>query len=60
MSPTYEARRRFFREYARLTRDQRGDFRRARQKLVAALRESPASFPPELRVQRVQGTSDVW
>lgn len=60
MSPTYEARRRFLREYSRLTSEQRTAFGRARGKLVLALHESPPSFPPELRVKRVQGTRDVW
>lgn len=60
MSPTYEAPRRFLREYARLSRDQRKAFARARSKLVVALRETPPSFPPELRVKRVQGVRGVW
>lgn len=60
MSPTYEARRRFLREYARLTSDERRAFGRARGKLVSALRKSPPRFPPELRVKRVQGTGDIW
>lgn len=55
MSPTYEASRRFLREYARLTREQRSAFARARRKLVDALHESPSRFPPELRVKRDRG-----
>jgi hypothetical protein len=27
---------------------------------IAALRDSPPSFPPALRVKRVQGTDGVW
>lgn len=60
MSPTYEASRRFLREYMRMPSDQRGKFRTARRKLVAALREDPPEFPPELRVKRVQGARGVW
>lgn len=45
MSPTYEARRRFLREYGRLSRELRTEFRRARHKLVAALRENRLSSP---------------
>lgn len=60
MSPTYEARRRFLREYERLSLEQRRAFAQAREKLVAALRERPPRFPPELRLKRVQGERDVW
>ena len=60
MSPTYEASRRFFREYTKLSPEQRERFRMARRKLVAALREDPPTFPPELRIKRVQGVRDVW
>ena len=60
MSPTYEARRRFLREYGKLAKDQRDAFRVARRKLAEALREQQAQFPGELRVKRVQGTRDVW
>ena len=60
MSPTYEASRRFLREYMKLPREQRERFRTARQKLVAALREDPPKLPPELRIKRVQGVREVW
>ncbi len=60
MSPSYEARRRFLREYAKLSREQRSAFRTARRKLVAALREGPPAFPGELRVKRVQGKPGIW
>jgi hypothetical protein len=60
VSPTYEASRRFLREYSRLTITERRRFREARRKLVAALRESPPRFPPELRIKRVQGVREVW
>jgi hypothetical protein len=60
LSPTYEASRRFLREYMKLSREQRERFRTARRKLVAALREDPPRFPPDLRIKRVQGARDVW
>ena len=60
MSPTYEARRRFLREYAKLSREQRSAFGTASRKLVAALREGPPPFPGELRVKRVQGKPGIW
>lgn len=60
MSPTYEAGRRFLREYAKLSEDKRRAFREARQKLVAGLRKDPPEFPGDLRVKRVQGTPGVW
>lgn len=44
----------------RLSKADRDKFRTARRKLVAALRESPPEFPPELRVKRVQGVRGVW
>lgn len=59
MSPTFEARARFAREFARLSREQDKAFRKAVRKLVDALgdeREPPRS----LRIKRVQGTDDVW
>jgi hypothetical protein len=59
MSPTFEARASFAREFARLSREQDKAFRKAVRKLVEALadeREPPRS----LRIKRVQGTNDVW
>lgn len=60
MSPTYEPRRRFLREYRRLSRERREEFRGARRKFVTALREKPPEFPGELRVKRVQGHPGIW
>lgn len=59
MSPTFEVRAGFAREFARLSREQDRAFRQAVRKLVDALgagREPPRS----LRIKRVQGTRDVW
>lgn len=59
MSPTFEVRAGFAREFARLSREQDRAFRQAVRKLVDALgtgREPPRS----LRIKRVQGTRDIW
>lgn len=60
MSPTYEASRRFLREFSKLTNEQRRAFLDARDELVAGLRKRPPEFAPPLRVKRVQGIPDVW
>lgn len=59
MSPTYEVPAGFAREFARLTREQRRDFRQAVARLVDALHENREP-PRSLRIKRVQGTKDVW
>jgi hypothetical protein len=59
MSPTFEVRTGFAREFARLSREQDRAFRKAVGKLADALgadREPPRS----LRIKRVQGSRDVW
>lgn len=58
--PTYEASRRFLREFHRLTAAQQTRFMRAAAQLVLALRTSLPVFPSGLRVKRVQGSDDVW
>jgi hypothetical protein len=59
MSPTYELPAGFAREYARLSRKQRGDFRDAASKLIDALK-ADRDPPRSLRIKRVQGTKDIW
>lgn len=58
MSPTFEVRAGFAREFARLSREQDRAFRQAVRKLVDAL--GTGSEPPRsLRIKRVQGTRDI-
>jgi hypothetical protein len=59
MSPTYELPAGFAREYARLSREQRRDFRKAVSKLINALKADRAP-PRPLRIKRVQGTKEIW
>jgi hypothetical protein len=59
MSPTFEVRASFAREFARLSREQNRAFRRAVSKFVDALRDE-GELPRSLRIKRVQGTRDVW
>jgi hypothetical protein len=49
---------RFFRDYDRLTQEQRQQFIRALSHFIADL--TTGIFRPGLRVKRIQGTSDVW
>lgn len=58
--PTFERLPRFDREFRRLTRELQQAFLAMLPVLIAALRETPPSFPPALRVKRVQGTAGVW
>lgn len=59
MSPTYEFATGFAREFARLPRQQRREYRKAVEKLIAALR-SARQPPNSLRIKRVQGSRDIW
>lgn len=59
MSPTYETRPTFGRDYARLTPEQRKRFLAAVADMVEDMR-ARRPFRPGLRVKRVQGTADVW
>jgi hypothetical protein len=59
VSPTYELRPGFAREFVRMPREQRRAFQAALEKLVEALQEGREP-PNSLRVKRVQGTKDVW
>lgn len=60
MSPTFSVAARAAREYAKLTRDDRLRFTRARVAFVEALRADPSAIPPNLRVKRVQGHQGIW
>jgi hypothetical protein len=53
--PTYDILARFFRDYERLTDDQREAFKRTRNQFVDDLK-SARGFRPGLRVKRVEGT----
>lgn len=55
MTPTFELRAGFAREFARLSREQDRAFRQAVGKLVDAL-GSGSEPPRSLRIKRVQGT----
>jgi hypothetical protein len=57
--PTYDVLERFFRDYERLTVEQRQDFLRARNQFVDDLKTG-RGFRPGLRVKRVRGTADIW
>lgn len=59
MSPTFEARASFAREFASLSREQDKAFRATIRKLVDALGDERGP-PRSLRIKRVQGTKDVW
>ena len=59
MSPTYESRPTFGRDYANLTPEQRKRFLAAVGEMVEDLRAG-RPFRSGLRVKRVQGTSDLW
>jgi hypothetical protein len=56
--PTYEAEERFWREYHRLSAEQRAAFHAAVAKLVADLRKG--TFRKGLRIKRFEGSSDTW
>jgi hypothetical protein len=60
VSPTYAFEARFARDLGRLTRQQRAAVDAARAQFVEALRQRPPSFPPKLRVKRVQGHPGIW
>ena len=59
MTPTYELGSGFAREFARLSREQDRDFRKAVKKFIDALRDGERP-PNSLRIKRVQGTKDIW
>ena len=59
MSPTYESRPTFGRDYARLTAAQRKRFLAAVSDMIEDTR-ARRPFRPGLRVKRVQATADVW
>ncbi len=58
--PTFERPARFDREFRRLPRELQRAFLAMLPALIAALRVDPPTFPPALRVKRVQGTDGVW
>ena len=62
--PTYERADRFRQDWARLTEDERADFRKIRARFIADLREMEAGrrsrFRPGLRVKGVQGWPGVF
>jgi hypothetical protein len=58
--PTFERLPRFDREFRRMSRELQRAFLNMLPLFIAALRESPPSFPPALRVKRVQGRDAVW
>jgi hypothetical protein len=58
--PTFERLARFDREFRRMPRELQRAFLAMLPVFVAALRVDPPSFPPGLRVKRVQGTEGVW
>jgi hypothetical protein len=55
--PTFERLPRFDREFRRLSRELQRAFLAMLPVFIGALRATPPSFPPGLRVKRVQGTS---
>lgn len=58
--PTFERLARFDREFRRVPRELQRAFLAMLPLFIAALRERPPSFPPALRVKRVQGAEGVW
>ena len=58
--PTFERLPRFDREFRRISRELQRAFLAMLPLFIAALRERPPSFPPALRVKRVQGTEGAW
>jgi hypothetical protein len=58
--PTFERLARFDREFRRMPRELQRAFLAMLPLFIAALRNSPPTFPPALRVKRVQGTDGVW
>ncbi|HEY4897584.1 MAG TPA: hypothetical protein VII01_16050 [Solirubrobacteraceae bacterium] len=58
--PTFERLARFDGEFRRLSREQQRAFLAMLPVFIAALKENPPSFPPALRVRRVQGAVGVW
>jgi hypothetical protein len=58
--PTFERLPRFDREFRRLSRELQRAFLAMLPVFILALRATPPSFPPALRVKRVQGTTGVW
>lgn len=58
--PTFERGPRFDREFRRLSRELQRAFLAALPSFIEALRAKPPTFPPGLRVKRVEGASGVW
>lgn len=58
--PTFESVARFDREFRRMPRELQLAFLAMLPTFITALRASPPTFPPGLRVKRVQGKQDVW
>ncbi len=58
--PTFERLARFDREFRRLPRELQRAFLTMLPVFIEALRSSPPSFAPPLRVKRVRGTTSVW
>ncbi|HEY1967574.1 MAG TPA: hypothetical protein VGH89_06480 [Pseudonocardia sp.] len=57
--PTYEAQRRFERDFQKLSPQQRAAFRKVLvEDFIPALNSLP--FPPKLRVKRVVAAGKVW
>jgi hypothetical protein len=58
--PTYDLPEQVFREFQKLSLEQQRRFLRALGEFVQGLRQQPPTFPPRLRVKRVQGHPGVW
>jgi hypothetical protein len=58
--PTFERLARFDREFRRMPRELQQAFLAMLPLFIAALRNSPPTFPAGLRIKRVQGTEGVW
>jgi len=58
--PTFERLARFDREFRRMSRELQAAFLAMLPTFITRLRATPPTFPPGLRVKRVQGTHDVW
>jgi hypothetical protein len=58
--PTFESLARFDREFRRMPRELQAAFLAMLPTFIAALRTTPPTFLPALRVKRVQGRQEAW
>ncbi len=58
--PTFERLPRFDREFRKMSRALQRAFLAMLPLFIEALRTSPPTFPPTLRVKRVKGPDGVW